>query len=84
MHSFQPERWLDKESTRNAVTAAFGGGSRVCLGLHLAYMELRYSAAHFFRTCKTAQLAPETTPASMEPENFFLIIPAAKKCEIVM
>ena len=52
--------------------------------MHLAYMELRLASAEFFRQCKGAKLAPETTDASMEMENFFLVTPRAHKCMVVL
>lgn len=63
----------------------FGIGSRGCLGVHLAYMELRYATAEFFRTLGArATLAPSTTEQSMDMENYFLIAPVSHKCEIVI
>lgn len=47
-------------------------------------MELRLAVAEFFRVCKDAKLAPSATPQSMAMLNFFLIAPAAHKCEIVL
>ncbi|KAI1146658.1 trichodiene oxygenase [Nemania diffusa] len=40
--SFYPERWMDAESKRRAEKgfAPFSKGSRVCLGMHLAWGEL--------------------------------------------
>lgn len=53
----------------------FGGGTRVCLGIHLAYMELRHGTAEFVRQCGHLELSKLTTPESMEMENYFLIAP---------
>jgi len=61
-----------------------GAGTRICVGMHLAYMELRLATAEFFRECKGARLAPQTTPKSMHMVNHFLQAPAAGKCEIVI
>ena len=36
--SFRPDRYLNKETTTNF---AFGGGPRLCVGVHLAMMELQ-------------------------------------------
>lgn len=51
---------------------AFGAGAYTCLGIHIAYMEMRYAAALFFRECKGARLADTTTDESMEMENYFV------------
>ena len=92
-YEFKPSRWQASTESGNrfklseaakSVYTPFGAGSRACLGIHLAYMELRLSVAEFFRRCPGARLAPSITPESMRLENFFLIAPAAHKCEITM
>ena len=67
-----------------AAFSPFGAGSRVCMGIHLAYMELRLATALFFRECKGAKLAPSVTAESMEVENIFLIAPKAGECKVVL
>jgi cytochrome P450 len=62
----------------------FGAGSRACLGIHVARMELRYAVAIFFMELKGARLAETVTDESMAPLNFFLIAPKGHKCEIVL
>jgi len=61
----------------------FGAGSRICLGLHLALMELRYSTAEFFRECSGMRLA-EMEPDAMDMVNYFLVVPKRKHCMITM
>ncbi|KAL3462838.1 cytochrome P450 [Aspergillus heterothallicus] len=90
---FDVARWLpgkDGEesaermaSQAQAAFSPFGAGARICLGIHLAYMELRLAAAEFFRECRGVRLAPSATWESMEPENYFLIAPRGHKCEIM-
>ncbi|EME45021.1 hypothetical protein DOTSEDRAFT_33623 [Dothistroma septosporum NZE10] len=88
---FQPSRWLpnSEEHLRvsdaaKAVFSPFGSGSRGCLGLHIAYSELRLSAAEFFRRCRGSGLAPSTTEDSMDMENFFIIAPKSHRCDVVL
>ena len=85
--TFDHARWLAPNVMSDAAKAAyspFGAGTRICLGIHVAKMELRLAAAVFFRECKGAKLAPSTTDASMDIENFFLIAPKGHQCEIVI
>ncbi|KAL4880289.1 cytochrome P450 [Aspergillus karnatakaensis] len=84
---FDASRWLgESEKSAKAGQLAyspFGAGSRICLGIHLAYMELRLAAAEFFRECRGVKLAPSVTKESMAFENYFLIAPRGHKCEVV-
>ncbi|TLD34544.1 cytochrome P450 [Venturia nashicola] len=86
---YDPWRWLDTANPLSKEAKAafhpFGAGSRTCIGVHLAHMELRIATALFFREWRgVARLAPETTPESMHMENFFLISPESNKCEVVI
>ncbi|KAK3618548.1 hypothetical protein LTR22_026341 [Elasticomyces elasticus] len=90
---FEVSRWLDLNSGENkyrvtetakAVFSPWGAGARTCLGVHIAYMELRLAAAAFFRAFPDAHLAASTTPKSMQMENHFLIRPVAHRCEVIL
>ncbi|KAH0433704.1 cytochrome p450 monooxygenase [Colletotrichum camelliae] len=62
---FNPERWLaesNMSSDARAVCSPFGSGSRICIGIHVAYMEIRLAAAGFFRECRGASLADGSLP----------------------
>ncbi|KAL4877792.1 cytochrome P450 [Aspergillus karnatakaensis] len=84
---FDISRWLGKNRKNNLAEQLaflpFGAGSRICLGIHLAYMELRLAAAEFFRECRGVRLAPSVTKESMGFENYFLIAPRGHMCEVV-
>lgn len=56
--SFRPERWLDnakapdgRQPLTNYLTS-FGGGSRICVAMHLAYLEVYVALAVLFRRHK--------------------------------
>ncbi|CVK86923.1 related to benzoate 4-monooxygenase cytochrome P450 [Fusarium proliferatum] len=82
---FNGYRFVDKSiltAAQKAAFSPFGAGSRICIGLHLAWMELRLGAALFFRECRGATLSPEMTDEMMEMENRFLIAPKGHKCVV--
>jgi cytochrome P450 len=64
--------------------SAFGAGARICLGVHLAYMEIRLATALFLKRYPTAEIAPTMKPADMEVESFFLITPIGHKMDVVL
>ncbi|PVI03729.1 cytochrome P450 [Periconia macrospinosa] len=89
--TFNPYRWLPgqdgspAEALSEDAKAAFhpfGVGSRSCVGIHLARMEMRYAVAFLFRECKGLKLSKSTTPETMEFENFFLITPKGHHCHV--
>lgn len=51
----------------------------MCLGIHLAYMELRHGITEFVRECRHLELSKLSPPESMEMENFFLIAPVSHR-----
>ena len=62
----------------------FGGGARICIGLHLAFMELRYATAGFFRSFPNAVVSTLEGfhDDDVEPISFFLLFPKNKRCLI--
>ena len=90
--SFDPRRHLQAqmdmqspEQAKNGRTtfSAFGAGAYTCLGVHLAWMEMRLAFAYFLRECPGATLGP-TADKDMQMVNYFVITPKGKKCEISM
>lgn len=68
---------------QKAAYMPFGAGTRTCLGIHLAMMELRLAAAMFFRQSSGISLSPETTDDKMEMIQYFLVSPIHHCCNIV-
>ncbi|KAI0481980.1 cytochrome P450 [Xylariaceae sp. FL0804] len=82
--SFVPERWERPTRAMKEAFMPFGGGSRICVGLHLAKVELRLAAALFFRTFPRARVSTREgfSDADMDKELYFLIAPKGHRCLI--
>ncbi|KAI2616232.1 putative cytochrome P450 [Hypoxylon sp. NC1633] len=81
---FDPSRWEKPTKAMKTAFVAFGGGSRICMGLHLAKMEMRLATARFFRRFPNARVSEMDgfTDADMEAEMYFLMAPRGKRCLI--
>ncbi|KAL9081228.1 MAG: hypothetical protein Q9157_000203 [Trypethelium eluteriae] len=82
--SFNPSRWEKARKEMRDAFMPFGGGSRICIGLNLAQMELRIATAHFFRSFPNAKVtrAENFGEEDMDPMIYFLLIPKGKRCLI--
>ncbi|KAH7087003.1 cytochrome P450 [Paraphoma chrysanthemicola] len=84
---FDGYRFMDKTTmtaSQKAALMPWGGGSRICGGINLAYMELRLGAAFFFRECRGARIAESMTDEMMEMTNMFLITPKGHCCYVTL
>ncbi|KAK8080041.1 Cytochrome P450 monooxygenase azaI [Apiospora hydei] len=81
---FDPSRWEKPTQGMKDSFVPFGGGSRVCMGLHLARMELRLATSRFFLTFRNARIsaADGFCDEDMEPNQYFLMTPKKQRCLI--
>ncbi|KXJ93702.1 cytochrome P450 [Microdochium bolleyi] len=82
---FDPGRW-EKGATKEMRDGfvPFGAGVRICLGMHLAMMEIRLATARFFLQYPDAKVstADGMSDADMEQIAFFMAFPRGKRCLI--
>ncbi|KAF2728037.1 cytochrome P450, partial [Polyplosphaeria fusca] len=76
---FNPSRWEAPTQDMKEAFMAFGA---VCLGNHLAEMELRKSVTKFFRSYPNARVSEGFCDDDMEQMIFFLMFPKKKRCLI--
>ncbi|KAL4784203.1 cytochrome P450 [Aspergillus varians] len=79
---FDPSRWESPTKEMKDAYMPFGAGSRNCVGLHLARMELRLATALFFRTFPAAKVSTREGMCDddMEMMLHFLLSPKGKRC----
>ncbi|GME65035.1 Cytochrome P450 [Neofusicoccum parvum] len=68
-HAFRPERWLENPDLDNWLVA-FSRGPRMCLGINLAWAELRLCFAHVYR--KFDMKLAESSPSELKFRDTFL------------
>ena len=76
--SFYPERWFNETAEMRRLYIPFGAdGPRKCIGIHLAYMELRVIlAAIFYRFDMTMT---DTKDSDMDMHELWLAAPCGQK-----
>ncbi|RWA10079.1 hypothetical protein EKO27_g5041 [Xylaria grammica] len=79
---FDPSRWENPTQVMKDSFIPFGGGSRICIGLHLGKIEVKLAAARFFKAFPNARVS---TLEGMKDEDmsqklFFLSTPQGHRC----
>ncbi|KAL4907585.1 hypothetical protein BDW74DRAFT_176336 [Aspergillus multicolor] len=79
---FDPSRWENPTKAMKDAYMPFGAGSRNCVGLHLAKMELRLATASFFRAFPRARMSSKEgmNDGDMDMMLYFLLSPKGKRC----
>ena len=83
-YKFQPSRWASPTAAMKDAFTPFGRGARVCIGQHLARIELRLAAARFFLAFPEARMSSleGMSNEDMEPIVQLFLTPKGKRCLI--
>ncbi|GKU06958.1 cytochrome p450 protein [Fusarium langsethiae] len=81
--TFHATRFFNPSPEQNRAHVPFSIGSRRCIGMQLARMEILVTLATFFRHCKDMKLHNSMTDEMMAQVGEFLIIPKGGRCDIV-
>lgn len=83
--TWEPERWMRAEVEKlkhmERSFAPFGYGARVCIGRHLALMEMKLLVAGLFMRFGT-RLGESCTDTNMEQLGTFTAVPRGLRCEL--
>ncbi|OAA55399.1 Cytochrome P450 [Cordyceps fumosorosea ARSEF 2679] len=81
---FDPSRWVEPTKEMTDSFMAFGRGSRVCIGQHLAQTELRMGLARFFLTFPNARASTREgmSDEDMVESSYFIMSPKGHRCLI--
>ncbi|PWY94044.1 cytochrome P450 [Aspergillus sclerotioniger CBS 115572] len=79
---FDPSRWASPTKAMKDAFMPFGAGSRNCIGMHLARIELRLATAHFFRQFPISEVSIKEgmSDEDMKEVLYFLLSPKGKRC----
>ena len=84
-HAWRPERWLHADEAQLKAMefsfAPFGHGARICIGQHLAMMEIRLLACSIYRKF-TTRLSETSTDEDMYQLGTLSAIPRGLRCEL--
>jgi cytochrome P450 len=86
--TFDPNRWISKGSINSGsadqreMWLVWGKGTRICLGQHMATMEMKIVLARLIERF-AVKLAGSGTHDEMEMTDHFTLIPKGKKCSLV-
>lgn len=84
-HEFNPARWLHAGSSLNVMRESFfawSSGSRACMGIRLATMELKLIVSAMVWGWDISP-AEGTTEETMAIRDHFVILPRDKVCRLV-
>ncbi|KAK4447178.1 cytochrome P450 [Podospora aff. communis PSN243] len=81
---FDETRFEHATDKQRRVAQPFGIGTRSCIGIHLAKMELRLATALFFRECRGIKISKNMTEDMMIQRMKFFTYPKGNRCDITL
>jgi len=81
---FDETRFEHPTEKQRRVAQPFGLGSRSCIGIHLAKMEMRLATALFFRECRGAMISKDMSEDMMTQLMKFFTYAKGNKCNITL
>ena len=80
---FDPDRWLNTTPEMREAYMPFSRGSRMCIGIHLATMELKMIIASVVYGWQLS-VGERTTDDSMSITDHFVMMPKGGFCELYL
>lgn len=86
LNRFDETRFLPGAPTeeQKQIFSPFGTGSRSCIGVALARMEMRLAVALLFQKCPGVRLADNMTDDMMDMVSFIVVKPAGHRCDVTL
>lgn len=85
-YKFNPARWLDTDGgtlEMNEAYMAFSKGSRMCIGINLAMMELKMILAAILHGWELS-VRERTTEDTMSMTDHFVLMPKGGFCDLYL
>lgn len=80
---FNPDRWLSETPDMRRMYIPFGAdGPRKCIGIHLAYVELRVILASLFHRFDLSLIEDRDTDRAMDMHELWLAAPKGQKLNV--
>ena len=80
---FDPDRWLNPTADMKEAYMPFSRGSRMCIGIHLAIMELKMIIASVVYGWQLS-VGERTTDDIMSITDHFVMMPKGGFCELYL
>ena len=81
--AFDPDRWLNTTSDMQEAWMPFSRGSRMCIGINLALMELKMIIASIVYSWEL-KVGERTVDGTMDITDHFVMMPKGGFCDLYL